>query len=56
MWHSRVDVAYPWLSDWIRLQQMKLGSPISAVRGSDALFPNDFGENLLPLGFAAEPY
>jgi len=20
MWHCRFDVAYPWLSDWIRLQ------------------------------------
>jgi len=20
MWHCRVDVAYPWLSDWICLQ------------------------------------
>jgi len=26
---------------------MKQASPICAVRGSDALFPNDFGEDLL---------
>jgi len=26
---------------------MKRVSPIFAVRGSDALFPNDFGEDLL---------
>jgi len=48
--HCRVDVAYPQLSDWLRLQwvlRMKWASPISAVRGSDALFPNDFGEDLL---------
>jgi len=28
---------------------MKRASPISEVRGSDALFPNDFGEDLLLL-------
>jgi len=50
MWHCHVDVAYPWLSDWIRLQwvlYMKRASPISAARGSNALFSNDFGEDLL---------
>ena len=36
------------LSDWIHLQWvlcLKRASPISAMKGSDALFPNDFGEN-----------
>jgi len=29
---------------------MKRVSPLSAVRGSDAIFPNDFGEDLLHYG------
>jgi len=44
-------VVYP--AEWLGLSavgnwvlRMKLASPISAVRGSDALFPNDFGEVL----------
>jgi len=54
----------PVADDWIRLQwvlHMNRVSPISAMRGSDALFPNDFGEdllffsseNMLKLGFDA---
>jgi len=52
MWHCRVDVAYPQLSDWLHLQwvlRMKWASPISAMRGSDTLFPNDFGEDLFTM-------
>jgi len=50
MRHCRVDVACLYLNDWIRLQwvlRMKWASPIPAVRGSDSLFPNDFGEDLV---------
>jgi len=53
MWHCHVDIAYPWLSDSIRLQwalRMKRASPISAVRGSDALFPNDLGRTCSVFG------
>jgi len=37
------------VAEWIRLQwvlRMMRASPISAVRGSDVLFPNDFWEDL----------
>jgi len=50
MWHCGVDVAYPRLSNWTRLQwalQAKQVSPLSAMRGSNVLFPNDTGEELL---------
>ena len=44
-----MDVAYPWLSNWICLQwavHMQWTSAFSAVRGSKVLFLNDFGEDL----------
>jgi len=52
MGHCSVDVVYPWLNDWTRLQwalhslHMQQASPFSAVRGGDALFPNEFGDDL----------
>ena len=47
-----MDVAYPRLSNWTCLQwrlrswHMHGMSAFSAMRRSDALFPNDFGEDL----------
>jgi len=39
-----------WLSDWTCMQwTLQQKSAFSAVRGGDALFPNDFGEDLLTL-------
>jgi len=49
-----MDVAYPRLSDWTvtclqwALHTYEAGESIFfAVRGSDALFSNNFGENLI---------
>jgi len=48
-----MDVVYPRLSNWTCLQwklhsyHTQKTSAFSAMRGSDALFPNDFGEDLL---------
>ena len=49
----RWNVAYPWLSNWTCLQwtlhsqHTQRTSAFSAMRGSDALFPNDFGDDLI---------
>ena len=52
MWHCGVDVANPQLSDWTRSYEAG-GSIFSAVtvRGSDELFQNDYGEDLLKIYF-----
>jgi len=48
-----MDVVYPWLSNWTCLQwtlhsqHTQWSSAFSAMRGSDALFANDFGEDFL---------